>query len=100
MFFTAFPVSEWLKTQLAGIQKLGPSGYLWFVVLYIVATVAGFPASILTLGAGAVFGILTGSVLVVIGATLGATAAFFGGQIFGAWNHRQEGRKQCTISSR
>ncbi len=78
--FTKFPIGDWLKTQLEGIQSLGTIGYLWFIALYIVATVAGFPASILTLGAGAVFGILTGSVLVVFGATLGSTAAFLVGR--------------------
>lgn len=78
--FTTFPIAEWLKTQLDEIKNLGFTGYIWFILLYIVATVAGFPASILTLGAGAVFGILTGSILVVIGATLGATSAFLVGR--------------------
>ena len=75
-----FPIGDWLRSQLVEIKELGFSGYVWFVVLYVVATVANFPASVLTLGAGAVFGILTGSVLVVIGATLGATAAFLVGR--------------------
>lgn len=78
--FTAFPVGAWLKSQLIQIKQLGPIGYFWFILLYIIATVAGFPASILTLGAGAVFGILTGSLLVIIGATIGATAAFLIGR--------------------
>lgn len=78
--FTAFPVGAWLKSQLLQIKLLGPIGYVWFILLYIIATIAGFPASILTLGAGAVFGILTGSLLVIIGATLGATAAFLIGR--------------------
>ena len=38
------------------------------------------PGSILTLGAGALFGVVKGSILVSISATLGATAAFLVGR--------------------
>ncbi|MEP0886533.1 TVP38/TMEM64 family protein, partial [Trichocoleus sp. ST-U3] len=48
--------------------------------LYIVATVAFLPGSIVTLGAGVVFGIVWGSIYVFIGASLGATAAFLIGR--------------------
>ena len=58
------------------IAGLGVWGSVLFVLLYIVASVCFIPASILTLGAGAVFGIVRGSVYVTVGATLGATAAF------------------------
>ncbi len=78
--FTAFPVSNWLRIQLEEIKQLGPLGYFWFILLYIVATVSGFPASILTIGAGAVFGIFTGTLLVLTGAILGAMAAFLVGR--------------------
>ncbi|HEU5040490.1 MAG TPA: TVP38/TMEM64 family protein, partial [Gemmatimonadales bacterium] len=43
---------------------------------YVVATVAFVPGSLLTLGAGAVFGLVQGTLLVLVGATLGASAAF------------------------
>ena len=43
---------------------------------YVLATVAFVPGSVLTLGAGAIFGLGQGVVLVFIGATLGASAAF------------------------
>ena len=78
--FTAFPVSNWLGIQLEEIKQLGPLSYFWFILLYIVATVSGFPASILTIGAGAVFGILTGTLLVRTVAILGAMAAFLVGR--------------------
>jgi uncharacterized membrane protein YdjX (TVP38/TMEM64 family) len=51
-----------------------------FVGIYIVATVLFIPGSVLTLGAGAVFGVALGSVCVSIAATLGATAAFLVGR--------------------
>lgn len=78
--FVAFPIEEWLRTQLDGFEALGPIGYLWFVLMYIIATVAGFPASILTLGAGAVYGVFIGTIWVIVGATLGATSAFLVGR--------------------
>ncbi len=48
-----------------------------FVVLYVGATALAMPGAILTLAGGAVFGPLWGTVLTMVGANLGATAAFF-----------------------
>ena len=75
-----FHVQDLLKAALDWIGKLGPWGPVIFVGLYIVATVLFIPGSVLTLGAGAVFGVVLGSVCVSIGATLGATAAFLVGR--------------------
>ncbi len=47
-----------------------------FAGLYIVATVAMAPGLILTIAAGAIFGLLWGTVAVSIGSTLGAALAF------------------------
>ena len=73
-------VQDLLKAALDWIAKLGPWGPVIFVCLYIVATVLFVPGSVLTLGAGAVFGVVLGSVCVSISATLGATAAFLVGR--------------------
>ena len=70
----------WLKTALQWIEGLGSVGAVAFIGLYVIATVAFLPGSLLTLGAGVVFGIVMGSVYVFIGATLGATAAFLVGR--------------------
>jgi uncharacterized membrane protein YdjX (TVP38/TMEM64 family) len=69
-----------LRSALDWIQSLGPWGPVMFAVLYILATVLFLPGSILTLGAGVVFGVLKGWILVSISATLGAAAAFFVGR--------------------
>jgi uncharacterized membrane protein YdjX (TVP38/TMEM64 family) len=69
-----------LREALERIRALGPWGPVAFVVLYVVATVLLLPAVVLTLGAGAVFGVAKGLVTVSIGATLGATAAFLVGR--------------------
>lgn len=75
-----FNPQEWLRNALEWIDSLGAVGAIAFILLYIIATVAFLPGSILTLGAGVVFGIFLGSFYVFIGATLGATAAFLVGR--------------------
>ncbi len=69
-----------LRDALQWIDSLGTVGAIAFIALYIIATVAFFPGSILTLGAGVIFGVIWGSLYVFIGATFGATAAFLVGR--------------------
>jgi len=76
----AFNPQGWLRNALQWIDSLGTVGAIAFILLYIVATVAFLPGSILTLGAGVVFGVFLGSFYVFIGATLGATATFLVGR--------------------
>src|SRR5215813_15007018 len=75
-----FHVQDLLKAALDWIGKLGPLGLVMFVGLYVVATVLFIPGSVLTLRAGAVFGVALGAVCVSISATLRATAAFLVGR--------------------
>jgi uncharacterized membrane protein YdjX (TVP38/TMEM64 family) len=76
----ALDVQTYLRAALERIQDLGIWGAALFALLYIVASVLLLPGVILTLGAGAVFGVVKGSILVSCSATLGATAAFFVGR--------------------
>jgi len=69
-----------LSDALAELRGLGAWGPVLFVGLYVVATVLFLPGWILTLGAGAVFGLARGAIAVSIAATLGATAAFLVGR--------------------
>lgn len=64
---------EWLA-------QLGPWAPMVFVLLYVVACVLLLPGLALTLAAGALFGLVRGTLLVSLGATLGATAAFLVGR--------------------
>jgi uncharacterized membrane protein YdjX (TVP38/TMEM64 family) len=73
-------IQSWLVDTLAWIDSLGAIAPIAFILLYIIITVAFVPASIVTLGAGVVFGVVKGSLLVFIGAMLGATAAFLVGR--------------------
>jgi uncharacterized membrane protein YdjX (TVP38/TMEM64 family) len=69
-----------LEGALDGIARLGPWGPVLFAVIYVAAAVLFLPGSVLTLGAGAVFGLLRGAIIVSISATLAATAAFLVGR--------------------
>ena len=73
-------IQGWLAGILDWIDSLGVIAPLVFIGLYVVITVAFVPASIVTLGAGVVFGVVKGSLFVFIGAMLGATAAFLIGR--------------------
>ncbi len=75
-----FNPQELLRNALQWIENLGPKGAIAFILIYIVATVAFLPGTILTVGAGVIFGVVLGSIYVFIGATLGATAAFLVGR--------------------
>lgn len=75
-----FNLQDMLRRSLEWINSLGPVGAIAYIALYIVATVAFLPGSIVTLGAGVVYGVVLGSIYVFIGASLGATAAFLIGR--------------------
>ncbi|HKB99322.1 MAG TPA: TVP38/TMEM64 family protein [Terriglobales bacterium] len=72
----ALPVTDWLTRFNYWVAHLGVWGVLLFILVYILATVLFFPASILTIGAGFIFGVLLGTVIVSIAATVGAALAF------------------------
>ena len=78
--FKYFDGQELLKQAIDWVGQLGPWGPIIFIAIYIAATVLFIPGSVLTLGAGAVFGVVWGSIYVSIASTLGATAAFLVGR--------------------
>ena len=69
-----------LHQTLNVIQHLGWIGGAAFILLYICATILLVPGSILTLGAGVVFGVVWGSIYVLTGALIGETCAFLLGR--------------------
>lgn len=74
--YGALPIGETLQALVRRIDALGPWAGTVFVLLYAAASVLLLPVWILTVAAGAVFGVARGSILVLFGATLGAMAAF------------------------
>jgi uncharacterized membrane protein YdjX (TVP38/TMEM64 family) len=70
-------LSEWIASVVSHLATLGVWGAVLFVGLYVIASVAMAPAFVLTFAAGAVWGLWRGSILVYIGAVLGASAVYF-----------------------
>jgi uncharacterized membrane protein YdjX (TVP38/TMEM64 family) len=80
------PVGEWLTSGVAWIQGHGRLAWGVFIGVYIIATVAVVPGTILTLAAGLLFGLPLGVALVSAGSVLGAAAAFLVGRFLArAW---------------
>jgi uncharacterized membrane protein YdjX (TVP38/TMEM64 family) len=77
-----FDVNTYLRDVLEWVRDRGAAGVLIFAAVYITATVLFVPGSILTLGAGFIYGVVWGSIYVSVASTLGATAAFIVGRYF------------------
>ncbi len=71
---------ELLDHSLDWISGLGAWGPIAFICIYILATVLSIPGSILTLGTGALFGVVRGSIFVSMASTVGALIAFLIGR--------------------
>ncbi len=70
------PVGEWLGALQGWADGRGILGMVVFALVYAACVVAFVPASILTLGAGAVYGLWPGALVVLAGASLGAVLSF------------------------
>ncbi|MEK7232540.1 MAG: TVP38/TMEM64 family protein [Elusimicrobiota bacterium] len=73
-------MSEYLRELLAWIGGLGPLAPVLFILAYAAACVLFVPGALLTMGAGALFGVIRGTVYVSIASVTGATAAFLIGR--------------------
>jgi len=76
LIFMGRQVGGYLPDFIAWVNSLGVWGPVVFIAGYVVAAVAFVPGSVLTLAAGAIFGLGKGVVIVFIAAVLGSTAAF------------------------
>ncbi|HKR63268.1 MAG TPA: TVP38/TMEM64 family protein [Thermoanaerobaculia bacterium] len=72
----SLPIAAWLDAFKSWVHNAGPFGYVLYALVYVVCCVLIIPALALTIGAGAIFGFVKGSLLVIVSATVGATAAF------------------------
>lgn len=73
-------LSPWLPQFATWVHTLGAWAPFAFVGAYITVVVLMLPAFLLTMVAGAVFGMVKGSVLVMTGAVVGGTTAFLLGR--------------------
>lgn len=76
------PIQDYLTGFLEWVDGLGAWGPLLIAAAYIPATVFFVPGSLLTLGSGALFGVVIGTIAVSLGSTLGSTASFVVGRFF------------------
>ncbi|MGH8229640.1 MAG: TVP38/TMEM64 family protein [Steroidobacteraceae bacterium] len=74
------PVTHWLHLALEWTILHRQSASLPFFLLYVAVIVCVLPEFLLTLAAGAIFGLARGTVLVSFASIAGATAAFFVGR--------------------
>jgi uncharacterized membrane protein YdjX (TVP38/TMEM64 family) len=77
---TLLPVKAYMSAVLEWTGNLGPWGPVIVILFYIVACVFFLPGSIITLGAGFLFGVPLGLLSAWTGAVLGACAAFLVGR--------------------
>lgn len=68
--------TAWLDQSMLWIQQSGWTGWVWFIVLYALSCVLFLPGSVLSLGAGAVYGFWSATILVSLGSIAGAAANF------------------------
>lgn len=79
-----------LIAGLNWIKGVGPAGPAIFILFYIVLCVLLIPGSVLTAGAGVLFGVALGTVYVSIASVAGATCAFLIGRYLArAWVARK-----------
>jgi len=70
------PVESWLRGFQGWVTGKGAAGALAFGAVYVVTSLLFVPGSLLTLGAGLIFGFLRGLVLVSLASTTAAALAF------------------------
>lgn len=78
--FRLLPVDQWVEELKRWIATTGVRGPVIFAGIYVLATLAMVPGLILTLAAGALFGLVPGFVVVSLASTSGAALAFLTGR--------------------
>jgi len=74
------PAGELIGAALSRVQTLGAWGPPILAAFYVVACVLFLPGSVITLAAGYLFGLVTGTWVVVVGSVAGASVAFLIGR--------------------
>ena len=74
------PLGTYIEQALSWVEAHETIAWIVFAILYIAAIVLILPASVFSLAAGYLFGLLQGWIIVVITATIGAMIAFIVGR--------------------
>ncbi|WP_017654028.1 TVP38/TMEM64 family protein [Fortiea contorta] len=75
-----FNFQELFQNLFLWVESLGSFGPIAFIAIYNLATLLFIPGSLLTLKGGCLFGVIYGSIYVLIAAFIGATLAFLIGR--------------------
>src|SRR6185369_11590932 len=75
------PFKLWAAAMLVWVRGFGPAGAVVYALIYVGA-VLFFPASLLTAGAGLIYGPVVGFLIVSPASVLGATLAFLVARYF------------------
>ncbi len=89
------------QSEFAGFYAENPLMVIAaFFLIYVISTALSLPgAAILTLAAGALFGLVTGTIIVSFASTIGATLAFLGSRfLLRDWVQAKFGEKLRTIN--
>ena len=70
------PMDSWLRELQQVVAGMGVMGHVIFGLVYVVAALLFVPGSVLTIGAGFIFGLGWGTVVVSAASTAAAAAAF------------------------
>lgn len=90
------PVREWTVAMVAWIRSLGTLGVVVYAIVYTLSPVIMFPASLLTLAAGFLYGPWWGTLLVSPASVVGSTLAF----LLGRTVARERVKRQIQANSR
>jgi uncharacterized membrane protein YdjX (TVP38/TMEM64 family) len=71
-----FPLTRWIGNFIQWVQAFGTGGVAIYALFYVAGVVLFFPGIILTAGAGLLYGVLLGTLIVSPASVLGATLAF------------------------
>eukprot|EP01035_Chromulina_nebulosa_P019037 gene19037-24857_t len=69
-----------IEKSVTKIIDLGPYGYAYFAAIYILAEIVAIPAVPLTASSGYIFGLIPGTLIVLLSATIAASISFFIGR--------------------
>lgn len=87
------PAEAWLRQVGDWVSGLGPAGMVVYGVVYALAAVLFIPGSVLTIGAGVLFGVVWGTVVVSAASTVAAAVAFLIARyVARGWVAEQAGR--------
>jgi uncharacterized membrane protein YdjX (TVP38/TMEM64 family) len=67
---------HWLEAVVVRVAHMGPWGVVLFIAAYVAAAVTLAPAFVLTVAAGAIFGLWRGTLIVYFGSLLGSITVY------------------------